>query len=45
MLVKLNGELIAKRCAPALFRLAKKFGEIGPWSCHYMPCKTMKLQN
>jgi len=32
MLVKLNGEIFAKRCAPATFRSAKKFGEIDPWN-------------
>ncbi len=32
MLVKLNGEFFAKRRAPVSFCLAKKFGEIDPWS-------------
>jgi hypothetical protein len=28
--VKLNSEFFTERCAPATFRLAKKFGEIDP---------------
>jgi hypothetical protein len=35
LLVKLNGEFFAKFFVPASFCLAKKLGEINPWSQSY----------